>query len=289
MPTKKAFRVYVAGPMTKGDPKENLRRAIEAGERLIAAGLAPHLPQLMYTWGEFHPHSHTSWLQIDLPWVEAADAVVRLGGESKGADMETACAEKAGVPVFRGCGNRECTNPQCDDMAATRCIEFFTSYKQNLEEARRNMPAPPPEEIRVDPPTDVEIKMAPLGLDPSRALRFDSGKLRYDLIPPEWEEALALVLTKGAAKYADDNWQNSAGKPESFRWRRRCLASLRRHLAAWQRGEHLDPEIETRHLAQVAWNALAIMWYDIREGKGAPTEVQAAPVAAPQALAEPPF
>jgi len=103
---------------------------------------------------------------------------------------------------------------------------------------------------------------------PTRALRLDDGKLRYDLIPREWEEELAKILTLGASKYADDNWKASIGKPESEMWRRRCLASLRRHLAAWQGGEHKDGELKTtRHLAHVAWNALAIMTYDIGEGK----------------------
>lgn len=99
------------------------------------------------------------------------------------------------------------------------------------------------------------------------ARRLDAGKLRFDLIPQEWEEELARVLTRGAEKYEDDNWQKSIGKPESAKWRKRCLASLRRHLSAWQKGEQLDPEIGTRHLAQVACNALFLMTYDIKEAK----------------------
>lgn len=118
----------------------------------------------------------------------------------------------------------------------------------------------------------------------STAVRFDTGKARYDLIPHEWEEQIALVFTAdakeqlafllsaGAQKYTDRNWEKSAGTPASTEWRARCIASLRRHLAAWQRGEILDPEhaakgFDIHHMTAVAWNALAIMWYDAREGK----------------------
>ncbi len=44
--------------------------------------------------------THTDWLAIDLKWVEVADAVLRLPGESKGADMETHHARLHGIPVF---------------------------------------------------------------------------------------------------------------------------------------------------------------------------------------------
>ena len=40
-------------------------------------------------------------MEIELPWVSVADAVLRLPGESLGADLEVARAEEAGIPVFR--------------------------------------------------------------------------------------------------------------------------------------------------------------------------------------------
>ena len=41
------------------------------------------------------------------------------------------------------------------------------------------------------------------------ALRYNAGKLKFELIPPEWLEELALILTRGAVKYADWNWVKS--------------------------------------------------------------------------------
>lgn len=80
---------------------------------------------------------------------------------------------------------------------------------------------------------------------------YDAGKLRYDLLPPEWEKGLAQVMTMGAAKYADRNWE------KGLSWSRR-YASMRRHQNAFWAGEDFDPESGLHHLVHVAWNALAL-------------------------------
>jgi hypothetical protein len=81
-----------------------------------------------------------------------------------------------------------------------------------------------------------------------RQSRADAFKLRYDLIPPEAEAALASVLTFGASKYNDRNWE--LGLP----WME-TVASLRRHLAAFVAGEDLDPESGLPHVAHIITNA----------------------------------
>ena len=42
----------------------------------------------------------TLWLAVDLVFVERSDAVLRLPGESTGADMEVRHALAKGIPVF---------------------------------------------------------------------------------------------------------------------------------------------------------------------------------------------
>lgn len=91
----------------------------------------------------------------------------------------------------------------------------------------------------------------------SDALRYDSGKPRYDLIPPEGIEALAQVYTAGAVKYAPRNWEKGMTYT-------RCFASLMRHAWAWMRGQDNDQETGLPHMAHVAWNALAIVTYQQR-------------------------
>lgn len=101
--------------------------------------------------------------------------------------------------------------------------------------------------------------------DATTGLRYNKGKNKLDLIPPEWSWALGLVLTTGAEKYAPRNWE--LGMPYSD-----VLGPLERHLQKWKAGERYDvtdadgtPGTGCHHLAVVAWNALALMTYDLRE------------------------
>lgn len=57
-------------------------------------------------------------------------------------------------------------------------------------------------------------------------VKFDDGKTRDDLLPPELEEAVAAVLAFGAKKYAARNWE------KGMDWSR-PYAAARRHLRNW--------------------------------------------------------
>lgn len=117
------LKVYIAGPISKGDLATNVNQGTAAFIALAKAGFAPWCPHWsVYAkqcgQGQFHEDedesachavgtregnhemSHADWMGIDLPWVGVADAVLRLPGESTGADMEVAHARKVGVPVF---------------------------------------------------------------------------------------------------------------------------------------------------------------------------------------------
>ena len=103
-------------------------------------------------------------------------------------------------------------------------------------------------------------KMTSIPYPAETGLRYDKDKLRVDLVPPEWLEALAQVMTHGAQKYAERNWE------KGMDWSK-VLGPLLRHVLAWQRGEELDPESKLHHMAHVAWNALALMYYE-QQGLG---------------------
>ena len=95
--------VYVAGPLSLGDQKENVRLAMQAGSDLLSAGYAPLVPHAgFFTMEIAFPHADKVWLDADLAWVLKADMVLRLPGPSAGADTETKLAEEHGIPVFRG-------------------------------------------------------------------------------------------------------------------------------------------------------------------------------------------
>ena len=99
-------------------------------------------------------------------------------------------------------------------------------------------------------------------------LRFNQGKLRYDLVHPRSHTDMVDVLTMGANKYFDRNWENG------FSW---CsvIASLKRHLAAIEAGEDYDPESGRLHIAHVACNAhfLNAFYHDFPQGDDRPKKI----------------
>lgn len=97
---KRATRVYIAGPYTLGDPVINTATAMEIGHRLIECGYAPFVPHLSLFMHLLKPLSWRQWLAYDEEWVRASDALLRLAGESSGADREVAFAQSLGIPVF---------------------------------------------------------------------------------------------------------------------------------------------------------------------------------------------
>jgi hypothetical protein len=99
MPRK--IRVYVAGPYTRPDPCANTHRAVHVGQKLWDGGYAPFVPHLTHFWHTMIPNPYESWLAFDIEWLHACDVMLRLDGESSGADKEEEEAKKSGIPVVR--------------------------------------------------------------------------------------------------------------------------------------------------------------------------------------------
>lgn len=94
------MRIYLAAPYERPDPITNLRPVLTAAEILIRAGHIPFVPHLTMLWDLVYPHGTDFWYEYDLSWLEVCDAVLRLPGESEGADMEVARARELGLPVY---------------------------------------------------------------------------------------------------------------------------------------------------------------------------------------------
>lgn len=88
-------------------------------------------------------------------------------------------------------------------------------------------------------------------------LRFNTGKDRWDLLPMDATEQVVKVMTRGAEKYAERNWERG------MKWSI-CQGSLMRHLARAAMGERLDPESGLSHMAHVACNAMFLLAYELR-------------------------
>ena len=93
--------VYIAGPVTCGSRNYNAYQAFEWQAALMRNGFSPINPIASLTypfaWEEGYPHE--LWVECCLPLVRKADAVLRLPGDSKGADKEVAEADRCGIPV----------------------------------------------------------------------------------------------------------------------------------------------------------------------------------------------
>lgn len=93
--------IYIAGPLTHGDPLVNTRNAILAGEAVRKAGHIPFIPHLDIVWNLVVPGiTYEDWMDWDLAWLSRCDALICLPGYSPGAAREVAAAKEAGLPVY---------------------------------------------------------------------------------------------------------------------------------------------------------------------------------------------
>lgn len=83
---------------------------------------------------------------------------------------------------------------------------------------------------------------------------FLDKKLRWDLLPLEEIEDIVKVYTAGSIKYGDNNWQNLENGYQRYK------AAMLRHLLEYEKGNTIDEDTGCHHLAQVAWNAIAMLW-----------------------------
>lgn len=88
----------------------------------------------------------------------------------------------------------------------------------------------------------------------SSGLKYDNGKLRLDLLPPEAIRALGNILSHGAEKYGPNTWRGVSIE--------RYEAAMLRHWLAWKEGETIDPESGLPHLAHMLTNAAFMVGLD---------------------------
>lgn len=91
-------------------------------------------------------------------------------------------------------------------------------------------------------------------------LKFDSSKLRMDLVPTSSTKALAEVLTFGASKYKPNNWRNCKDLS-------RYEGAILRHIQAYREGEIHDKESGMPHLWHVMTNLAFLIELDGKSNK----------------------
>ncbi|HNE37355.1 MAG TPA: DUF4406 domain-containing protein [Microthrixaceae bacterium] len=107
--------VYVAGPIS-GDPFGCVRQGVEAFDVLRGVGCTPILPQLSVLAEMVQHRPYEEWMAYDFEVIARCDALVRLPGESEGADREVRHARELGVRVYL-------FDRPCDMRALSRQVE----------------------------------------------------------------------------------------------------------------------------------------------------------------------
>jgi hypothetical protein len=92
--------IYIASPYSAGDIAANVRRQHDCFNELRNLGFYPYAPLLHHYQEIIHPRSYADWMQFDLHWLSKCDAMIRLPGESIGADMEVLFARENKIPIF---------------------------------------------------------------------------------------------------------------------------------------------------------------------------------------------
>lgn len=118
---------------------------------------------------------------------------------------------------------------------AQRCIDRIGTPREVFEQEERQRETVWPEEGRKD----------------------DGGKAPYHLLAPEFLDATAQVLKFGAEKYSERNWE------KGMNWSR-PFSAMMRHMWAWWRGEHADPETGMSHLWHAACCVMFLIAYEAR-------------------------
>jgi hypothetical protein len=91
--------VYVAGPHEKPDMCVNTHNALLAANRIYDL-CTPVVPHLSHFWHTMSPKPWDVWMRFDLDYLRRCDALLRLPGASRGAEIEESAANMWGIPVF---------------------------------------------------------------------------------------------------------------------------------------------------------------------------------------------
>ena len=92
--------IYIAGPYTIGDVGRNVANAVDVMHYLLDFGFIPYCPHLAHLAHLLNYRSYEDWLGLGMAWIKRCDALLRIEGESRGADAEVEFAESLGIPIY---------------------------------------------------------------------------------------------------------------------------------------------------------------------------------------------
>lgn len=268
------MKVYIAGPM-RGIPGFNFDAFFEAQQLLENLGHEVFNPAARDT--EKHPeidwqdssgsedeiaavgfnirealHADTEFITLH------ADAVVLLPGwsGSRGATAERALALALGLKVM-DIGEFETARAHFGNIGNEapeyRAVQQIVPDQSAEFDRRHPEPYLPPlapgwqDVIRAEDGTEVRSVSSTGAMKGTKLARFD-------LLPVHALTEVAKHYGRTAHKYPPNNWR------KGYEWSK-SYAALLRHVTQWWNGEDLDEELDTPHLAAVAWHALTLLEY----------------------------
>lgn len=78
----------------------NTHKAIYIANDVLRQGGIPFVPHLTHFWDKKTPKDWQDWIIYDSYWLSVCDCVVRIDGESRGADAECALAQEMGILII---------------------------------------------------------------------------------------------------------------------------------------------------------------------------------------------
>ncbi len=88
-------------------------------------------------------------------------------------------------------------------------------------------------------------------------IRHHEGKPRWDLLAYDTLWEMAAVMTEGAKKHGERDWEKGVSYNDYF-------SAAMRHLSAWHLGESMDPQSKHNHLAHAMCDLMIIFANELR-------------------------
>lgn len=89
----------------------------------------------------------------------------------------------------------------------------------------------------------------------------DAGKVRLDLVTPEFILSTAKVMTYAIEEkhYKEYSWQKVHNPIDRY------YAALMRHTLTWRSGEIYDEESGFHHLAHASCCVMILLWFELKD------------------------
>lgn len=92
--------VFVASPYSTGNCLVNVHTAMDEADKLVKAGYLVFVPILSHYWEIRSPKPKHYWLNLDLAILPICDCLLRIPGDSEGADGEVSKARTLHIPIY---------------------------------------------------------------------------------------------------------------------------------------------------------------------------------------------